>query len=94
MKNTAYFFIVTTAIIVALIYGKSLLIPFVFALLIWFVVRKIRQRFNKINIVKKHFPSWLKSLTPSVLLIAAFVFISKLLMANINALAKSYPLYG
>lgn len=93
MKNTAYFFITTIAIVVTLIYGKSLLIPFIFALLLWFIVRKIRQGLNKVKFVEKYFPSWLKSLIPAILLIAVFAFISKLLMANINNLAKSYPLY-
>ena len=93
MKNTAYFFITTIAIVVTLIYGKSLLIPFIFALLLWFIVRKIRQGLNKVKFVEKYFPSWLKSLIPAILLIAVFAFISKLLMANINSLAKSYPLY-
>lgn len=93
MKNTAYFFITTIAIVVALIYGQSLLVPFIFAVLLWFIVRKIRQGLNKIKFVEKYFPSWLKSLVPAILLIAVFAFISKLLMANINTLAKSYPLY-
>jgi len=93
MKNTAYFFITTISIVVTLIYGKSLLIPFIFALLLWFIVRKIRQGLNKIKFVEKYFPSWLKSLIPAILLIAVFTFISKLLMTNINSLANSYPLY-
>ena len=93
MKNTAYFFISTIAIVVVLIYGKSLLIPFVFALLLWFLVRKSRHLLDNVKFINKFFPSWLKSLIPSLILISALGFISKLLMTNINSLAKSYPLY-
>jgi AI-2 transport protein TqsA len=93
MRNTAYFFITIIAIVVTLIYGQSLMIPFVFALLLWFIVRKIRQVLDKIKFIKKYFPSWLKNLVPSILLIVVLSFISKLLMTNINNLAQSYPLY-
>jgi predicted PurR-regulated permease PerM len=93
MKNTAYFFITIIAIVVTLIYGQSLLQPFIFALLLWFIIRKIREGLDKIKFIKKHFPSWLKTLIPSIILISVFAFISKLLMANINSLAESYPSY-
>lgn len=93
MKKTAYFFIITISIVFILIQGKSILIPFVFALLLWFIVRNIREVLNKINFVEKHFPLWLKNLIPSILLIAVFTFISKLLMININVLTKSYSQY-
>ncbi len=93
MKNTAYFFITIISIIITLIYGQSLLQPFIFALLLWFIIRKIRQGLDKLKFIRKHFPSWLKSLIPSIILITIFAFISKLLMANINSLAQSYPIY-
>ena len=93
MKNTAYFFISTIAIVITLIYGQNLLQPFIFALLLWFIVRKIRHALNRVKFIKKHFPSWLKTLIPSIILISTFAFISKLLMSNINSLAKSYPIY-
>ncbi|NQX97430.1 MAG: AI-2E family transporter [Flavobacteriales bacterium] len=93
MKNTAYFFITATGIIITLIYGQSLLVPFVFALLLWFLVRKIRQLLDKIKFIRKYLPSWIKSLIPSIILITILGFISKLLSANINSLAKSYPIY-
>jgi predicted PurR-regulated permease PerM len=93
MKNTAYFFITIIAIVITLIYGQSLLQPFIFALLLWFIVRKIRHGLNKVSFINKYFPSWLKSLIPSIILISIFTFISKLLMANINNLAQSYPIY-
>lgn len=93
MKNTAYFFISMIAIVITLIYGKSLLIPFIFALLLWFVVRKIRNGLDRIEFVSKYFPRWIKSLIPSIVLVSILAFISKVLMTNINDLAKSHLLY-
>jgi len=93
MKNAAYFFITTISIVITLIYGKTLLIPFVFALLLWFLVRKIRHLLDKVNVIKKYLPSWFKNLFPSLIILSIFGFISKILLDNVNTIAKSYPLY-
>lgn len=93
MRNTAYFFITTIAIVITLIYGQSLLIPFIFALLLWFLVRKIRHLINKSNFVKTKIPGWLKNITISLLMLTILSFISKILVTNINNLAQSYPQY-
>lgn len=93
MKNTAYFFISTISIVIVLIYGKSLLIPFVFALLLWFIVRKIRHGLNRIKFVKKYLPNWVKNLITSIIIISFLGLISRLLLKNINSLATSYSQY-
>ena len=93
MKNAAYFFITVIAIVVTLIYGKSLLIPFVFALLLWFLVRKIRQSIDRFKFIKKYLPYWFKNLFTSLILILILGFVSKMLLSNINQLANSYTVY-
>jgi predicted PurR-regulated permease PerM len=93
MKNTAYFFITVIAIVVTLIYGKSLLIPFVFALLLWFLVRKIRQSLDRIKFIRKYLPYWFKNVFTSFVLIFILGFVSKILLSNINQLANSYSVY-
>ena len=85
MKSAAYFFITVIAIIVTLIYGKTLLIPFVFALLLWFL--------DRIKFIKKYLPYWFKNVFTSLVLIFTLGFISKMLLSNINQLANSYSVY-
>ncbi len=93
MKSTSYFFITTISIVITLIYGQSLIIPFIFALILWFLVHKTRHSLDNIKFFKKYFPSWLKNLFISLLMIALLGFISKLLLSNINSLSTSYPAY-
>lgn len=93
MRNTAYFFISTIAIVVVLIYGKTLLIPFIFALLLWFLIRKVRQFINRVDFIHNKIPSWFKNLLVSVIMILLLGFISRVLLTNINNLAKNYPAY-
>lgn len=59
LKNIAYSIIILLGIGFLLIYLKSILIPFVFALLIWFIIRDIKDRLNQNKIIRKKFPNWL-----------------------------------
>ena len=93
MKNTAYFCIVAISIVTALIYGKSLLIPFIFALLLWFLSRKLRLTFNRIKFVNNFFPSWMKNSVSSLVILSLLVVISKILTSNINTLASASQNY-
>ena len=93
LKNVAYFFITTISIVVTLIFGKSLLIPFVFALLLWFVMTQIRNGLDKVAFIQKRVPTWVKSVVASILLLTVLAFASGVITSNINALAKSYQKY-
>lgn len=93
MKNVSNFFISAISIVVLLIYGKTLLIPFVFALLLWFLTRKIRYHLNTINFIQNKIPNWIKNLFILGFMFLILSFVSKLLILNINNLAKSYSNY-
>ncbi|CAG5077172.1 AI-2E family transporter [Parvicella tangerina] len=93
LQKTAYTLIILIAIVVTLSFGQSLIIPFVFALLLWFIVRMMRIQFDKIPFVKKRFPSWLKNLVPSLIILVILGVASKVISTNIQDLAESYEKY-
>lgn len=93
MKNTAYFLVSASIIILALIYGESLLMPFILGLLFWYLLRGFKQSLDKIPFVKKHFPSWLKTIFSSAIIFGLLVFLVDILAVNINAIALSYEKY-
>lgn len=74
-------------------YGQSIIIPFVFALLIWFVVKKLRNLIDKVHFVKKYIPSWIKSILASLLIFSILLFVAEILIFNIENLALSYENY-
>lgn len=93
IRTTAYLLVIGIALVIILIYGKSLLIPFVFALLLWFMVREIKSQLNRVAIIKKHVPSWLKTVLSAGTILVFFGLISGLISSNIKILAESYPKY-
>ncbi|MEE4001095.1 AI-2E family transporter [Tenacibaculum sp. FZY0031] len=93
MKNASNFIIVTVAIIATLVIGKGILIPFVFALIFWFLTREIRKTIYKIPFAKRFIPFWLSNVFVFTLIILGFGFISEIITNSISNLTTSYSKY-
>lgn len=93
LSRAALGVILAIAIVVILIFGKDLMIPFVFAVLIWFLVSKVRTILEKIPFVKKRLPSWVRSLITSIFIFSILGFVGTILTKSINRLADSYSDY-
>jgi len=85
--------VLAIAIIFILITGQDLLIPFVFAILIWFLVRKVKSVLDRAKFFREYFPNWLKTLVTSFVMIVIVGSVGTVLTASINSLAKSYQRY-
>lgn len=94
IQQAASLTIVIAGAILLLILGKYILIPLIFALLIWLLVRRIKLRLMQIPVIRKWFPGWLTNLIMSALIFTAFTMIGRLLSDNIESLARSYETYG
>jgi predicted PurR-regulated permease PerM len=67
LTKLANILIISIASIIILIYGKDLIIPFILALIIWFIIKELRDLISKINFVKNNLPRWLLSTISSIL---------------------------
>jgi predicted PurR-regulated permease PerM len=86
--------LITSVVIIALVYAKPIMIPFVIALLIWFVVKKTRNMIDKIGFVNRFIPQWIKTLAASFVIFALLLSIGRMLTSNIEELSKSYATYA
>jgi len=93
MKNAAYFCIVAVTVIVALIYGQNLLVPFILALLLWYIMHSLKARLNKVGFVHKYFPSWLQTLISTGIIVSALLLFFNILSNNIQQIAQALPRY-
>lgn len=89
MSKTASSFIVIGGTVLLLYLGKSLLIPFVFAILIWLLMRQIRSLFDRVSIVKKYVPKFIKTLLSSAFVIGVLFVLGKLFQNNVQVLLES-----
>jgi AI-2 transport protein TqsA len=93
MTQIASLFIVLSISVLTLVLGKNLIIPFVFALLIWLLMRKIRELFDWIPLFKKWIPNWVKTILSTLLLLFIFIVLGKLVEANVSQLIASFGKY-
>ncbi|MFK7900333.1 MAG: AI-2E family transporter [Cyclobacteriaceae bacterium] len=93
LSKVSYFLITLIAVVFILIIGKGLLIPFVFAMLLWFCVNQTKGVLNKWTWAKNKLPSWFKSLLASFFLLFIISLISKVISSSIAKLSVSYNTY-
>lgn len=94
MKNAAYTCIVLITIIATLIYGQSLLVPFLLALLLWFAMRSLKKNLNKIPFVQKYFPSWVKTFLSTGFIVVLVMILFQILSNNISILKDAIQTYN
>jgi len=93
IQRIAAISVLVTVIITALYLGQSLIIPFVLAVLIWFIIREIRQLLRRIPLFRMLFPNWAENLIASLLLFTALGVIITIVLANIQLLSLKLPTY-
>lgn len=87
-----YYLLLVVIIVLLLLYAESLLIPFVLAILIWFVIRVFKSLLLRIPYIRK-WPHWLLTTISSVILLTFLGLIVSLISSNIQQLSASIPDY-
>lgn len=93
LSTTASWFISIALTVVALVYCEPIIVPFIIAILIWFVVKKIRNLIDKVHFIKKYIPTWIKSILASFVIFSLLLFIAQVLIRSIENLSHSYEHY-
>ncbi len=93
LKNIANFFVIAISVVVVLTLGRNLLIPFVFALLLWFIVKQIRYFMDRLSYIKKWVPVWVKYIVSFFIILTAINFVFNIVIANVRLLMLTYHKY-
>lgn len=80
-------------IIVILIYGQSILIPLIFALLLWFTIRMFTSVSKKIPIYGKYIPDIFKKIVSTLLVLSVLFILTQILLNSFNNIIKSHHNY-
>lgn len=90
-KKIYVFLIVITTVVVA-IYAQSIIIPFILAVLFWFVIRVIKKLFLKIKYLQR-WPQWILTVFASALLLVILYLAIEVISSNIQELSGKLPEY-
>ena len=88
LSRLAYALIILVALVFILIQAKSILIPFMVAIIVWFIIKEVKSLFSKIKINKKPMASWLSSILAFALIIGVSSIAVSMLVANFNGIAQ------
>ncbi len=93
VQRTTYLVLLISAIAYILYISQSYLIPLVIALMIWDIVRGLRDFFSKIKFIKKYCPIWLLNTMSFGLIFLVLAFISNLIINGITSFSNDLPQY-
>ncbi len=80
------------SIILISIYAQGVIIPFILAVLFWFIIRVIKKQFLKIKYINK-WPHWLLTLSSSLILLSILYLAIDVITINIQQLSAKLPAY-
>ncbi len=80
------------ATVLVLIYAQTIIVPFILAILFWFIIRVIKKLLLRIKFVSK-IPNWIITIFSTLLLLSFLVLIVSMVTKNINQLSDALPVY-
>nr|WP_294861730.1 AI-2E family transporter [uncultured Fluviicola sp.] len=94
VQTTSHALIIFSIAVIILYLGRSLIIPLIFGIILWLLMRKIRSLFYIIRLKDKWFPKWLKTLFSTTILFFLIWIIGFIFERNIQELIKYYDVYN
>lgn len=85
--------LISFALVIIFIYGKNLIIPFVIALIFWFLIKEIRDVLNKIKFIEERIPNAVLNIVGFAAIFFIIGGVVKILTVNIQQLSSELPVY-
>lgn len=92
-EKTIAFTLIFAISLTILILGKNLIIPFILALLVWFLIVEFRNILTKIPFLGNKLKEWIWTLIASLMLFGFMGFVVNLLFENIKDLGNNLQTY-
>lgn len=81
------------AIVTICVYTEEYIIPFIIAMIVWFIIHELRENIQMIPFMKKYCPMWLQSLIGLTVIVVVLVLIGQLLYASVMGLMGNLEEY-
>jgi AI-2 transport protein TqsA len=79
--------------VIVLIFGQQILVPLMFSVLIYFLIRYINKFIDRIPFFKNKIPSWFKNIFSAIIIFSTLGLITQMMVSNFEYLLKSIPSY-
>jgi AI-2 transport protein TqsA len=93
LSQFTYLLVSLVALVAILIYSQAYIIPFIIAMIIWFIIHELRENIQMIPFMKKHCPMWLQSMIGFIIIIGVLVGVGQLLYISMSTLTANIEEY-
>ncbi|HPE76330.1 MAG TPA: AI-2E family transporter [Draconibacterium sp.] len=87
-----YVLLVLITTVVVLIFAQSIIIPFILAVLFWYLIRVIKLIMTKAKLIAR-LPEWMLTIISSIFLLSILLMIINIITNNIQQLSDTLPVY-
>lgn len=97
LQRTAYILVSTVALVTILVYSQDYIVPFILALILWFIIHEMREVLQKSKYIREKWPMWVQSMISFVVMVMIiFLTVNMLymsmedLLGNIDKYQKNF----
>ncbi|MBL6595088.1 MAG: AI-2E family transporter, partial [Flavobacteriales bacterium] len=94
MNSFSKYVIGFAGVVTVLIYGQSILVPLIFALLLWFTIRVFTTVSQKFPVYGKWVPNKLKTIITTIFIFSILYFFTQLILSSFNSIIDSHHDYN
>ena len=93
LKKTAYLLVVLIATVAILVYTQEYIVPFIIALIVWFIIHELRENIQQVPFMRKYFPVWLQSTIGFIIICCVLYVVGQLLSISISSMVAKLDEY-
>ncbi len=93
LRKTTYILVSLVATVTILHYTQEYVIPFIFALIIWFIIHELRENLQMVPYIRDHWPLWVQSTIAFAVINIVVIVVAEMLIASMSVLTESIELY-
>ena len=93
LSKVASICVIIASVIALLVMAKGLLIPFVIAVLVWYIINALADRLGESRVVRKYLPAWARLLLSTLLIAFVLLVIGGLIAENAREMTSALPRY-
>ncbi|MFY0601320.1 MAG: AI-2E family transporter [Cyclobacteriaceae bacterium] len=93
LRKTTFILISLIATVTILHYSEEYVIPFIVALIIWFIIHELRENLQMIPYIRDKWPLWVQSMIAFFFINVVIFVVIELLLVSMSQLTESADLY-
>ena len=94
IAKMTYILVSMVMIVTILVYSAAYAIPFVIALIVWFIIHELRENLQMIPFIRDKWPLWVQSIIAFIAINVVIVLIVDMLFVNMSELSGSMDIYA